>query len=235
MNPKLIFAIALGGVAALDATPVAQSLLSQPLVTGTLLGLVWGDLHTALETAIVLQIFAASTMPVGARTPEDYAVGGVVGTTLALILASQESFELARQGSVLLGVLAGMLSATLGMRFIKWQRRRNEALGNWCEGRLHEGDEAALGATQRAAVALALGVGVAYTAACLALGVWAFTPLVQSESLWLARAWRLAQPVLLGVGLAQLLNTFVQRRLTRAALFGCALIGTWLVLMVGGS
>ena len=32
-----------GGLAALDATPVAQTLLSQPLVTATILGLLWGD------------------------------------------------------------------------------------------------------------------------------------------------------------------------------------------------
>jgi hypothetical protein len=37
----------------------------------------------------------------------------------------------------------------------------------------------------------------------------------------------------IGLGLAQLLHAFVQRRLTRAALFGVALLAGWLVLMVG--
>jgi mannose/fructose/N-acetylgalactosamine-specific phosphotransferase system component IIC len=234
VNPNLLFAITLGGVAALDATPVAQTLLSQPLVTGTLLGWIWGDWRTALETAVVLQIFAASTAPVGSRTPEDYATGGVVGTALALTLAGQETFEFARQASVLLGVLAGMLTATLGVVPLKWQRRRNEGLSRWCEAGIREGDPRALAASHGAAVALAFGIGVGYTALCLALGTWVLSDVVARESVWLARAWRLAHPILLGVGLAQLLNTFVQRRIARAALFGVSLVGVWLMLMIGG-
>ena len=52
----------LGGVAVLDATPVAQTLLSQPLVTATLLGALWGEWRVALEVGVVLQILAASTL-----------------------------------------------------------------------------------------------------------------------------------------------------------------------------
>ena len=50
----------LGGVAALDATPVAQTLLSQPLVTATLLGWLWGDWSTALAVGAALEAPKAS-------------------------------------------------------------------------------------------------------------------------------------------------------------------------------
>lgn len=233
MNPQLLYTILLGGVAALDATPIAQTLLSQPIVTGTLLAFIWGDWQTALETAIVLQIFAATTLPVGARTPEDYATGGVIGIGLALALAAPHNIEFVRQGAVLMGVIAGLLFAALGVPLIKWQRRRNEALGRWCEARLRGGDEGALAMSHRAAVFLAFGVGVGYTALGLMLGMWVLSDLVLKESLWLSEAWRLAKPILIGAGLASLLNAFVQRKLARAALFGFALIGTWLVLMLG--
>ena len=53
------------------------------------------------------------------------------------------------------------------------------------------------------------------------------------HSLRLSRAWTLAQPLWLGLGLAQLLSAFLQRRLARAAVFGAALIGAWIALMVG--
>jgi mannose/fructose/N-acetylgalactosamine-specific phosphotransferase system component IIC len=230
----LLGTIAMGGIAALDATPVAQTLLSQPLVTGTLLGLLWGDMPTALSAAIVLQIFSASTQPVGARTPEDYAVGGVVGVGLALALAAPQSFEFARQSSVLVGVAAGMLTAALGARASKWQRRRNESLSRWCEERMRAEFPGALFAAHRAAIVLAFAIGVGITAAALGLGLWAFSDVVARESLRLSKAWRLAQPLLIGIGLAQLLHLFVQRRLLRAVLFGAALIGTWLALMLGG-
>ena len=45
MNAALLATLALGGLAALDATPVAQTLLAQPLVTGVLLGLQIGRAH----------------------------------------------------------------------------------------------------------------------------------------------------------------------------------------------
>ena len=128
MSARLIATFLLGGIAAVDATPVAQTLLSQPLFTATILGALWGNLTLALEVGIVLQIMAASTLPVGARTPEDYAVGGVVGAGVALALGSQQPFEVSRNAGAMLGALAGMIGAVLGVPLIKWQRRRNDRL-----------------------------------------------------------------------------------------------------------
>ena len=84
-------------------------------------------------------------------------------------------------------------------------------------------------------MALAFAVGVGYCAACLALGVWllrsAGGPRTRCGS---PRAWTLAQPLWIGLGLAQLLQAFVQRRLARAALFAMAMLAAWLLLMMTG-
>lgn len=225
--------LALAGIAALDATPVAQTMLSQPLVTASLLGLLWGDWPTALAVGIVLQMLAASTLPIGARTPEDYPVGAVVGVTLAILLAREAPFEMARSASMMLGSLAGMLTATLGVPLLKWQRRRNEGLSRWCEAEIVAGNSGALATAHAASVAFSFAVAVAFTALCLAVGWFALRPLVVHDSIRLARAWTLAQPLWLGLGLAQLLHAFVQRRLTRAAVFAVSLLASWLLLMVG--
>ena len=233
MSERLLLTFLLGGIAALDATPVAQTLLSQPLITATVLGALWGNLPLALETGIVLQILAASTLPIGARTPEDYAVGGVVGAGVALALGSQQPFEVSHNASALLGVFAGMIAAVLGVPLLKWQRRRNEGLSRWCEEALARGDEKALAAAQAAGVALSFAIGVGMTAVLVSASLRGLEALTAHESLRLARAWALAQPLWIGLGLAQLLHAFVQRRLTRAALFGVALLAGWLALMVG--
>ncbi len=234
MNLAVLGSVLLGGLAALDAVPLGQTMLSQPLVTATLVGLLWVDWHTAIEVGVVLQLIAASTLPVGARTPEDYASGGVIGASVALALATQQPYALAREASALLGSLAGLASAVAGVPLIRWQRRRNEGLSRWCEAELRRGQGGALAAAQWAGVAFAFAVGVAVTSVGLALGVWALGPLVAHESLRLSRAWTLAQPLWIGLGLAQVMNAFFQRRLARAAVFGFALIGAWLVLIVGG-
>jgi mannose/fructose/N-acetylgalactosamine-specific phosphotransferase system component IIC len=224
----------LGGLAVLDATPIAQTMFSQPLVTATLLGAIWGEWRVALEVGVVLQILAASTLPIGARTPEDYASGGVVGAGVALAIVSRQHFLMLEDAAALVGVLAGLVTATLGVPLIKWQRRRNEGLSRWCEAEVRRGDAGAVGAAQRAGAVLAFAVGVGYCAACLGLGVWLLGPLAGRYSLRFARAWMLAQPLWIGLGLAQLLQAFVQRRLVRAALFAMAMLATWLILMVTG-
>lgn len=232
MKPELVGTVMLGGLAALDATPVAQTLLSQPLVTATVLGLLWGDLPLAIGVGVVLQILAASTLPLGSRTPEDYAAGGVVGAGVALALGAQAPYEYWRQSAMLVGAFAGMLAAVGGVPLIKWQRRRNEGLSRWCEQALRGGDEGALGRAHAAAVALAFGVGVAYCAVAIAVVLLLMKGPVVSESMRLARGWELLQPLWLGFGFAQLLHAFVQRRLTRAAVFGASLVGAWLVLVM---
>jgi mannose/fructose/N-acetylgalactosamine-specific phosphotransferase system component IIC len=230
----ILVTVLLGGIAVLDAAPVAQTLLSQPLVTATLLGLVWGEWRVALQVGIVLQVLAASTLPIGARTPEDYATGGVVGAGVGAAVASRANLLMMDDASALVGVLVGMVTALLGVPLIRWQRRRNEGLARWCEAGLRSGNEGALGSAQAAGVVLAFGVGVGYSAVCLALGVGLLGPVVGAHSLRLARAWALAQPLWIGLGLAYLLQAFVRRRLARAAIFAAAMIGSWLVLMTSG-
>jgi len=223
----------LGGVAALDATPLAQTLLSQPLVTASLLGWLWGDWATALSVGVVLQILAASTLPIGARTPEDYATGGVVGAGVALVLAPESGLQPWREAAQVAGVLVGLLAATAGVPLIRWQRRRNEGLARWCEGELRAGREGAPGVASLAGAALAFGLGVASCGLWIGAAGLLLGGLVESESLRLSRAWSLAQPLWLGFGLAQLLHAFVQRRLTRAAVFAAAMVGAWLTLVMG--
>jgi len=224
--------LVVGGLAALDGTPVAQTLASQPLVTATLLGALWGDWSTALAVGVVLQILAASTLPIGARTPEDYSVGGVVGAGVAHPLAAGAPFEHVRQAASLAGVLAGMTAASLGVPLLRWQRRWNEGLARWCEGELRAGRERALAESQWAAVLLAFAIGLAVTALWLSLAH-AGARMVYRESLRLAGAWHLLQPLWLGFGFAQLLHAFVQRRLERAGVFAAALVGAWLVIVAG--
>lgn len=233
MNLVPSLTLLVGGAAALDATPVGQTLLSQPLVTATVLGLLWGDLPTALAVGVVLQILAASTLPIGSRTPEDYAAGGVVGAGLALAIGGRAPYEQWRDAAQLVGVFAGMLAAMGGVPLIKWQRRLNEGLSRWTEAELRAGNERALGQAHGAAIALAFGVGVAYCGLWLGGGTLLIRQFTESESLRLSRVWTLLQPLWLGFGFAQLLHAFTQRKLTRAGVFGFVMIVAWLTLVMG--
>lgn len=234
MNPQVLLTLALAGLAALDATPIAQTLMSQPLITASLVGLAWGQWVLALKVGIVLQLFAAGTMPVGSRTPEDYASGGVIGAGTAAMLATTIPFSMAHEASAFVGTLVGLVAAALGVPLIKWQRRRNEGLSHWCEHALREGDLSAPGKACGAGVVMAFGIAVVFCAAFMVLTALVLAPVVLHHSMRLARAWTLAQPVWLGLGLALLLAAFIQRRFMRAALFGVGLVVGWILLLVRG-
>jgi hypothetical protein len=213
---------------------VSQSLLSQPLVTSALLGWLWHDWKLALQVGVVLQILAASTLPVGARTPEDYATGGVIGGRSGAGTCAAADFPVRarRMRHDRRAVRDGWRRSAV-CRSSNGSAAPTRVLGRWCERELLDGHPEVLGAAHRAAVVLAFAAGVAYCAVCLGAGFWVLRGAASHESLRLSRAWAVAQPLWLGFGLAQLLNAFVQRRLARAAVFGVALVAAWLLLMVG--
>jgi hypothetical protein len=184
----LVLTVLLGGIAALDATPFAQTLLSQPLITSTILGFLWHDWATALGVGVVLQILAASTLPIGARTPEDYATGGVAGVGVALALAHGVTVAPWRNAAELAGAIVGMLAATSGVPLLRWQRRRNEGLSRWCEAEILAGREQAPALANLAGASMAFAVGAALCGAWLLGGTLLLRGIVEAESLRLAHA-----------------------------------------------
>jgi hypothetical protein len=150
-----------------------------------------------------------------------------------MALGQGRPFTFAADAAAMIGVMVGLIAAVLGTVPLRWQRRLNEGLARWCEAEVRQGNERALAQAHVAAVVLAFAVGVGYSAACIGIALGGVQGLAVNESLRLARAWRLAEPLWLGLGLAQILHLFVQRRLSRVALFGSSLVAAWLWLLVG--
>jgi PTS system mannose-specific IIC component len=202
MTAPLSLALTLvwGGVVAVDTAAFLQLLLSQPLVAATVTGLVWGNVPLGCEVGAVLQLFALGVLPVGGRTPEDFAVGAVAGTATAAILERTDPVASAQGGPVLFGLLAAFVTALLGRLVVGWVRRRNELLARWVERELEAGRLSALGRAQWAGVVQTLAVGVAWTAVALTAWVVAGRAVFAHESLAFGSAYRIASPLLWGFG-----------------------------------
>ncbi|UCB52477.1 MAG: PTS sugar transporter subunit IIC [Candidatus Zixiibacteriota bacterium] len=76
----MIFVCIFGGLAALDKTEAFQSMFSQPLVVGPIVGLLLNDLPGGIFVGILFQLVYLWVMPIGAATFPDPAVGAVVGS-----------------------------------------------------------------------------------------------------------------------------------------------------------
>ena len=61
-------------------------MLSQPLVSGSLVGLILGDLFTGIKIGIVFQLIWFWVVPIGSALFPDTAVGGVIASAVAIWL-----------------------------------------------------------------------------------------------------------------------------------------------------
>lgn len=71
-----------GVLVGLDMTSVAQTMLSRPLVAGTVAGLIVGDPAGGFMMGVLLEFFALEVLPVGASRYPDYGLGAVVAVAV---------------------------------------------------------------------------------------------------------------------------------------------------------
>lgn len=115
MNPFILLALT-GGVLAVDERAGWQSLLSEPVFTGLLVGLLTGQMEMGLSVGLGLQLVWLSIVPLRGTKRPDQVSGGVVGAgTAALLAGAAEPRHLAVivPVAVLTGLLAGEAAARL--------------------------------------------------------------------------------------------------------------------------
>lgn len=153
----------IGAVVFLDAWPVAQTMLSRPIVVGPLAGLGLGAPGEGAFWGAVFEAVFLGVLPVGAARYPDAGLAALVGTAVAVTAHGTE----AAGYLVAVAVLAG----ELGDRLTVIQRQWNARAARRVRERVAAGD---LGAPGRA-IAVAIGRGaligasIAIVAVALAL------------------------------------------------------------------
>ena len=154
-----------GVLVGIDMTSVAQTMLSRPLVAGTVAGLIVGDPAGGLMMGVLLEFFALEVLPVGASRYPDYGLGAVVA--VAVVAGSPSVLGTGLGGGLGLAVAyAGGVAAHLA-------RMMNGADVVRHAKQLDSGDRRTIYAIQmrgllrdvvRSFVVIAVGLGVAYVA-----------------------------------------------------------------------
>lgn len=112
---------ALGGIVGLDATSFAQTMISRPLISATLTGVLVGRPVEALFLGSVLELFALVILPVGAARYPESGTAAVAATAAYLSATPVFSPSLA-----LLAVLFALLWEHVGGASVIVTRRFNE-------------------------------------------------------------------------------------------------------------
>jgi PTS system mannose-specific IIC component len=164
--PTVAVLALVAGALALDTTAAFQLMLSQPVVAGSIAGLVVGEPSLGAAVGATLQLVWVGTLPVGAAPFPDVAPASVVGVGLAHLLAGS---GVAPAWSLAAGVVVGLVTGAAGRVAVAAVRRFNVRLVGLASLRAERGDASGV----RLAVALALLTRFAagFAVAALFLGV----------------------------------------------------------------
>lgn len=100
-------------------------MVSQPLVAGTVAGLVVGDVGLGLRMGAALQLVWIAVLPVGAAAFPDGATASVVGVGMAWLLGRD---GMGAGWAAAAGILAALLAGHVGQRLVGVLRRLNTRL-----------------------------------------------------------------------------------------------------------
>lgn len=98
-----------GGILLLDRWAVGEFGLSQPVVSCSLLGLLFGDFSTGLFVGVCLQLVWAGSLPLGSEVPPDAQSAGVVAGS-CVMLARRFAPDFVAQAIFLAFALAAVAS-----------------------------------------------------------------------------------------------------------------------------
>jgi PTS system mannose-specific IIC component len=106
LTPGIIIPLLFWGtLVGLDLVSVPQSMISRPLVAGTVAGWLVGDVHAGLRIGVVFELFALDVLPVGAVRYPDYGPA----TVAAVVLGAGLPWQLGMGLSVALGLVLALL------------------------------------------------------------------------------------------------------------------------------
>jgi mannose/fructose/N-acetylgalactosamine-specific phosphotransferase system component IIC len=118
--------VLLGGVVSTDTTAGPQIMISEPLVSCTLLGLLFGQPETGILLGVLFQLLWLGYLPLGAVRFTDHDMAAFIAT--ASLLASVRLFSLGddvTRAAILPAMLYGILIGSVGLRLNDLIRRRS--------------------------------------------------------------------------------------------------------------
>jgi mannose/fructose/N-acetylgalactosamine-specific phosphotransferase system component IIC len=114
----------LGSLIMLDKYAFGEFGISQPLITGTIIGGICGDIYTGIYLGAMFQLIFLGGLPIGRDIPPDGQTAGIIGTGSYFLLRNLN----ADGHALFVAVLIALLAAIIGGAFDVFARRFNERL-----------------------------------------------------------------------------------------------------------
>lgn len=219
----------IGGILVLDTAAVLQILVSQPLVSGTLIGWLLGDTAQGLQIGLLFQLLWLHQLPVGAaKVPE-----GNLAAVIAVILIFRLQIFAEQSGHILLllTIVYALIISYLGTRLVTTIRTGNIKLLDRISHALDRGDIAVLGRINVLAISTHLIFMIAVIIVCVSAGEFIFRQLIPKIPLeWNSKV-RFVEYAIIGSGIGFTLHLFKETKdwkyITLGVISGIVLI--WII------
>lgn len=132
--------VLIGGVVSMDNTSGPQVMVSEPLVSCALVGLLFGMPQTGLLLGVLFQLLWLDYMPLGAVRFTDHNMAAFIATASLLMAGRAYGIgEGALRAGIIPAVLFGVLVGYLGLQATGYIWRRNDRLGDRLARRIQDG------------------------------------------------------------------------------------------------
>jgi|Deesub1362B_J571_1020462.scaffolds.fasta_scaffold02258_5 mannose/fructose/N-acetylgalactosamine-specific phosphotransferase system component IIC len=210
MIKHLLVTFVLGGFVGLDTTAAWQVLFSHPLISCTVVGLLYGQLEWGLFFGILFELVWFYDLPIGgARFPEGN-LGSFTGLMVVLtVLPQAVTFH---AWLFLMGALYAVIASYLFGLTVVFMRRNNLYLVERADRYAQQGEASKVGTMHVLGVVHTYFHGAVWATIFYVLGVWLFRRLLPFMQRLPDFPVHYLQAVLLGVGMAVMINYFINRR-----------------------
>ena len=133
--------ILMAGIVAMDTTPGPQILISEPVVSCTALGLLFGNPEMGLMLGIFFQFLWLGYLPLGAVQFTDNNMAAFIATASLFNAFRLYGFESIHQNAAIIpAMLYSVLIGVIGLHLRNFQRRLNGIRSDKLKARLKKGE-----------------------------------------------------------------------------------------------
>lgn len=116
----------LAGLVAMDTTSGPQVLISEPIVSCSLLGLLFGNIETGVTLGIFFQLLWIGYLPLGAVHFAETNMGAFISAASVLIASELFSFDkLYLNAAIIPAVVMSVIIGVTGLKFTIYERKIN--------------------------------------------------------------------------------------------------------------
>lgn len=211
MFEELMIVALIGGVVAIDTTAAFQTMVSQPLSVGTVIGLIFGDLPTGLLVGALLQLIWIGAVPAGGSKIPDVASASVIASAVAIFL--QHRYNILFKDACFAAILFAFPVAMIGSALTVLVRRINHPLTLYADK----------GTPRRITLAVMAGIGVSFIGGAVLTGIATCIGMGLKNLPYSMVDSRAGLIVALGLGVASTMNILISKSIFLFLFLGIAL------------